>query len=72
MSNTEKTLNKLDVKQREWVETHKRIYKSAKADNNSAIMKEESFKSYGFVTGLEFAGVLTSREKMLIHVYITL
>lgn len=72
MSNTEKTLAKLDVKQREWVETHKRIYRTAKNENNPAVMKEESSKSFGFLTGLEFAGVITNREKMLIHVYVTL
>lgn len=72
MSNTQITLEKLDKSQREWVETHKRIYKSAKLENNSAVMREESSKSFGFLTGLEFAGVITNREKMLIHVYVTL
>ena len=72
MSNTQLTLAKLDVKQKEWVETHKRMYQSAKKEDNSVVMKDESAKSFGFLTGLEFAGVLTSREKMLIHVYITL
>lgn len=72
MSNTEKALAKLDVKQREWVETHKRMYKSYALEGRLELMREESYKSFGFLTGLEFAGVITNREKMLIHIYVTL
>lgn len=72
MSNTEKALNKLNPKQREYIEIIKSNYNAYKQEHNTRILLEESIKSISFLTGLEFAGVITNREKMLIHVYVTL